>query len=121
MLKALACVLAISLAACATASAPAGEPFSAGSDRTVRVEVANRNFYDATLYTVSSRGTLRIGAVGGLGSARLAFPWDFAEDVSFRIDLLSGPTCVTPPLPVNPGEVLGMEILPDFPTSALCL
>ncbi len=103
-------------------SSRSGDPFS-DRPNNVRLSVQNRNFNDATLYViddVSDSNGRRIGVVGGNSSARFVLDWNFASDLSIRIDTLAG-TCVTPPLTVGPGEELELEITPDFSRSAFCL
>lgn len=118
-----ACALLLAATACSTGSSSrTGDPFS---DRpsNVRLSVQNRNFNDATLYViddVSDSNGRRIGVVGGNSSARFVLEWNFASDLSIRIDTLAG-SCVTPPLTVGPGEELELEITPDFSRSAFCL
>lgn len=115
--------LLLSATACTSGfSSRSGDPFS---DRpsNVRLSVQNRNFNDATLYIiddVSDSNGRRIGVVGGNSSARFVLDWNFAGDLSIRIDTLGG-SCVTPPLTVGPGEELELEIVPDFSQSAFCL
>jgi hypothetical protein len=117
------CALWLCATACASGSPTrTGDPFS---DRptNVRLNVQNRNFNDATLYViddVSASGGRRLGIVGGNSSARFVLEWNFASDLSIRIDTLGG-SCITPPLTVGPGEELNLEITPDFSQSAFCL
>lgn len=117
------CALLLFATACASGFASnADDPFS---DRpsNVRLNVQNRNFNDATLYViddVSDSNGRRIGVVGGNSSARFVLDWNFASDMSIRIDTLAG-SCITPPLTVGPGEELELEIVPDFSQSAFCL
>src|SRR5688572_21324388 len=112
--------LALSLTGCATL-APARDPFNGGGAQSFRLDVENRNFYDATIYVIQDTGTARrVGDVVGNGSRSFQVPWDFASDMRIRIELLANGSCTTAPLTVGPGEVLGLQIVADFARSAYC-
>ena len=115
-----AVVLVIFLAACATAS-PRNDPFGRGANGAVsiRLDVENRNFYDATIYVMQDQGPARrVGDVGGNGKRSFQVPWEFAAAMSFRIDLLAGGSCTTPPVVVSPGEILGLQIVSNVESSS---
>ena len=114
-----AVALSLFLAACATAF-PSDDPFEGGGVSTsIRLDVENRNFYDATIYVIEDQGRARrVGDVGGNGNRSFQVPWEFAAAMSFRIDLLAGGSCTTPPVMVSPGEVLGLQIVADVGSSS---
>ena len=109
------------LAGCA-ALFPTRDPFTEGSGATtVRVDVENRNFYDATIYATAAGGSeRRIGDVGGNGRRSFEVLLEATADVRFRIELLANGWCTTYPMMLNPGDALGIEIVPDFPGGANC-
>ena len=115
-------IAALALAACATAF-PIDDPFVGGGVATsIRLDVENQNFYDATIYVMEDQGPARrVGDVVGNGNRSFQVPWDFAAAMSFRIDLLAGGSCITPPIVVSPGEILGLQIVSNTQVaSAYC-
>jgi hypothetical protein len=115
-------VAALALAACATAF-PIDDPFVGGGVATsIRLDVENHNYYDATIYVMEDQGPARrVGDVVGNGNRSFQVPWDFAAAMSFRIDLLAGGSCITPPIVVSPGEILGLQIVSNSQVaSAYC-
>jgi hypothetical protein len=87
----------------------------------VELSVENRNFYDATIYVVPEVGTeRRIGDVVGNTRRSFQVPWDFTQDMSFRIEMLADGWCRTHPVAVSPGDEVGLEIVPNFGDSAFC-
>jgi hypothetical protein len=114
--------LALALSGCATVFPP-DDPFVGGGVATsIRLDVENQNFYDATIYVMEDQGPARrVGDVVGNGNRSFQVPWDFAAAMSFRIDLLAGGSCITPPLVVSPGEILGLQIVSNTQVaSAYC-
>jgi hypothetical protein len=119
------CVAALTLALL-TGCAPQGrriDPFSSPSARatTMRVDDQNNNFNDATIYFTQLGGPeRRVGDVVGNGRRSFEVPLDFTADVRFRIELLADGWCTTYPVVVSPGDVIGLQIVPDFPGAANC-
>jgi hypothetical protein len=102
--------------------APSNNPFTESPTATsVRVDVENRNFYDATIYATTDGGSeRRVGNVGGNGRRSFEMPLSATADVRFRIELLANGWCTLFPIVLNPGDALGLEIVPDFPGAANC-
>ncbi|MBM4183620.1 MAG: hypothetical protein FJ207_05270 [Gemmatimonadetes bacterium] len=112
--------LGVAMAGCQTLF-PRRDPFSEPAAQSVQLDVRNRNFYDATIYVINESGqSRRIGDVVGNGSRSFQFPWDVTSALRIRIDLLAGQSCITAPIVVNPGDELGLDIVPDFRQSAYC-
>jgi len=110
------------LAGCASA-APSNNPFTGGGSTatSVRLDVENRNFYDATIYATMSGGSeRRVGDVGGNGRRSFEMPLSAPADVRFRIELLADGWCTLYPIGLNPGDALGLQIVADFPGAANC-
>jgi hypothetical protein len=111
------------LAGCALLAPSPPDPFTgarAGAT-TVRVDVENRNFYDATIYATMSGGSeRRVGDVGGNGRRSFDMPLSAPADVRFRIELLADGWCTTYPIALNPGDGIGLQIVADFPGAANC-
>lgn len=96
--------LGLGVMACAS---PGVSPFDGGREqRTVHVEVDNRNFYDATIYVITGAGERRLGIVQGKTErtfeTRLAGP----DNVRFRIRMLTGGSFTTERMSASPGETL---------------
>ncbi|HET9948628.1 MAG TPA: hypothetical protein VFQ22_06885 [Longimicrobiales bacterium] len=109
-----ALALALGAAACASGgSGGEGDPFSGGT-REIRIRVNNQNFYDASLTAISDTGRRRLGDVGGNQSATFTLPWSFVSGLRIEIDLLAGPTCVSDPIVVDPGDTVVLDIRPDL-------
>jgi len=117
----LACVLAIG--ACASGG---GNPFDGGGasrseveDRqTYSVSAFNPSFNDVTIFVVNafSRGArTRVGRIGGSQERQFDFRiTTAAREVRFELDYFNGPTCLTQPILLNPGDVIEL-ILPGEP------
>jgi len=114
-----AAALTLSLVGCATAF-PVDNPYEGGTaSTTIRLDVENRNFYDATIYVIEDQGPARrVGDVVGNGTRSFQVRWESAAAMSFRIDLLAGGSCTTPPVVVSPGEVLGLQIVSNVEASS---
>ncbi|MGE0159276.1 MAG: hypothetical protein AB7T31_07665 [Gemmatimonadales bacterium] len=99
------------------------DPFSSAGARatSMRVEVRNNNFNDATIYYSQLGGTeRRVGDVVGNGRRTFDVPLEFTGDVRFRIELLAAGWCTLYPIVVSPGDVIGIDIVSDFPGAANC-
>ena len=96
------------------------QPFSDPSAATVRVIVQNRNFSDARLYYARRGARVALGVVGGKSDAEFVIDWDFPDAMQVEIDLLAGPRCVTEELPVDPGDILELQIASVFTDTQNC-
>jgi len=102
------------LSGCGTLSPSVADPFAGpeADTNSIRIYVQNANFYDANLYAITSGGPeRRLGTVGGKQDAVFNVPWTFSQDLQVRIDLIAGPTCTTERIPVDPGDMLEVQIL----------
>jgi hypothetical protein len=80
----------------------------------IRIEVTNLNFQDATLHAVRNGERTRLGTVTGKGSATYTLEWRVPLPLSFEIDLLAGGRCTTRPITVDPGERIQLQIEVDI-------
>ncbi len=116
--------LVLSGAGCATGNpAQSDSPFSdaSGVRNLVQIDVLNNNFNDATLWAVRSGAErTRLGIVSGKSDARFSVPWRFSEPLRIEIDLFTGPRCLTREIPVDPGDVLQLEIQAVFLETSYC-
>lgn len=119
-----ALALALAASGCAGGQTPqgGGGPFAAAADgpRTVTIHVTNLNFNEARLWAVSRGGRERLGVVGGKGDAVYRISWPVSEPMQIEIDLLAGPSCVTEPLEVDPGDDLELQIAVDLSQQPNC-
>lgn len=108
-LRALLFVTALLIAGCSANRIQ--NPFEGGSatGRQIRVHVENRDFNEATLYSVS-RNPRRIGTVTGKGSATFPLGWTNTNDLRIRIQVLAGGEYTTNRVSVSPGEEVYLVI-----------
>lgn len=100
------------LSACGGMSSSTPDPFLDGGRNEIRIHVRNSNFYDARISALLEGGPRRqLGSVGGKTDAILTLPVDYPRVLRLEIDLLAGPTCVTEPITVDPGDDLQLDIL----------
>ncbi len=113
--------LAVPLSIGCAGSTQRPDPFTGSGASTLRVEIQNDNFSDATVYFTQLGGPeRRVGDVVGNGRRSFDVPLDFTGDVRFRIELLADGWCRMYPIVVSPGDVVGLQIVPNFPASANC-
>lgn len=78
----------------------------------VTIEVENRNFNDARVYLVHLGARTRLGQVSGNGTATFSFALP-PDDVRIEVSFIGGGGFVTDSIPVNPGDELVLQIMPD--------
>ncbi len=117
-----ATLLLLAALGCASGSASrAGGLFGAPSQSTtVRIVVQNRNFQDARLFTHRLGGRAILGMVGAKVDREFVLDWDIPEPLYIEIDMLTGPRCFTDELIVDPGDVLELQIAPEFSRTMGC-
>ncbi|MDE2981005.1 MAG: hypothetical protein OXU74_07400 [Gemmatimonadota bacterium] len=101
---------AMALAGCAGA-AEAPNPFDGGSAaaRSIRINVVNNNFNEATLRAVA-RTERRLGIVPGNGRETFTLAWPTVDDLRIRIDVLAGDDILTNRISVGPGDTVYLTI-----------
>lgn len=111
------------LLATGCAATTAGSPFeaSAEGDRTIRIEVRNFNFADATLYARRGSERIRMGVVTGKTDRTFDIPWTISFPLSVEINLLAGERCVTRPRSAEPGESILIQIPIDLRNDPDCV
>ena len=108
----LAAALAVSSAGCRSIA-----PGLFGERRarpTIRIEVTNLNFQDATLHALRGGERHRLGTVTGKGSATYTMEWRVPLPLQIEIDLLAGGRCTTRAITVDPGEQIQLQIEVDI-------
>jgi hypothetical protein len=81
---------------------------------TLRIDVTNLNFQDATLHALRGGERHRLGTVTGKGSATYTIEWRTPQTFQLEIDLLAGGRCTTRAVTVDPGERLQLQIEVDL-------
>jgi hypothetical protein len=101
----------------------AGSPFEASveGDRTIRIEVRNFNFADATLYARRGSERIRMGVVTGKTDQTFNIPWSVSLPLQVEINLLAGDRCITRPRSVEPGEVILVQIQINMANDPDCI
>ena len=108
--------LALTLAACSGNRLES--PFDDEGAQSIRIDVENLNFADATLHARRGGQRVRLGVVSGKTDQSFEMPWTFSLQLQVEIDLLAGPACVTRPLQVDPGDVILLRIEPVLTQTA---
>lgn len=104
----------LAVSACGSLSSSTPDPFVGPEGRDeVRVYVQNSNFYDARVYALVEGVRRQLGYVGGKTDGVFTMPLSFSQDMRLEINLVAGPTCVTESIPVDPGDTLQLQIMPD--------
>lgn len=92
----------------------------AGGERTIRVEVRNFNFADATIFVFRGTERIRLGTVTGKTDADYQVEWTLTQPLRVEIDLLAGDRCSTRTMDVSPGEVIGVQVPLDLSSDPDC-
>lgn len=114
----LAAVLAFSATGCQTLA-----PNLFGEKRTqptIRINVTNLNFQDATLHVIRNGERHRLGAVSGKASSSFTIEWRTAQAFQLEIDLLAGGRCTTRQIVLDPGAQVDFQIEVDIRRQVEC-
>ncbi|MDZ7780895.1 MAG: hypothetical protein U5R14_13320 [Gemmatimonadota bacterium] len=76
----------------------------------LRIQIQNMNFNDVTIYAVSAGQRERLGNVTGKTDRNFRLRWNYANPISFEIDVVGGSGCDTNPLAVEPGARVWVQI-----------
>lgn len=87
-------------------------PFGGGpqGESSIRIEVRNFNFADATVHAVRGVERIRLGVVTGKTDRTFDLAWPRTRTLQVDIDLLGGVRCSIPPRDVSPGEIIRIGI-----------
>lgn len=119
---ALLLVVALGVVGCASGGSSVDSPFNtAPAEGTIRIEVNNRNFNDATLHAFRGAERIRLGMITGKTEESFPLEWSASRALQVEIDLVGQRSCVTPELVADPGDVIYLEIGPDFRRGRDCL
>ncbi len=110
---ALAAILAVA-PACSSLGGGAHNPFDGSLEQEqedrLRIQIQNMNFNDITVYAVSLGQRVRLGNVTGKTDQNFRLEWNFANPISFEIDVVGGSGCNTTPIPVDPGARVWVQV-----------
>ena len=84
----------------------------------IRVEVQNLNFNDVTVWALRNSQRVRVGRVTGKTDQTFTIPWNVAQPIWFEIDVVSGRSCRTPQVPVDPDSLVWVVIPSEIGLSA---
>jgi hypothetical protein len=76
----------------------------------LRVQIQNMNFNDVTVFAISSGQRVRVGSVTGKTDGNFRLNWNYADPISFQISVVGGRNCDTPPIAVDPGARVWVQI-----------
>ena len=107
-------VVLLAASGCSALGNPAPNPFDGSraqeqEDR-LRIQVQNNNFNDVTVYAISLGQRIRLGNVTGKTDQNFRLDWNFANPISFEIDVVGGRGCGTSPVPVEPGARVWVQV-----------
>lgn len=110
------------LGACGGMGGTVDDPFSdLGNRNLFRIYIQNDNFYDARVYAVAGGGARQsIGFVSGKTDRVFTVPWSFSNELRIEINMVAGPTCITEPLTVDPGDELRLQIMSGISSNDFC-
>jgi hypothetical protein len=110
------------LGACGGMSGTVDDPFADFGDRNLfRIYVENNNYYDARVYAIAGGGARQsLGFVGGKTDHVFTVPWSFSNELRVEINMVAGPTCVTEPLVVDPGDEVRLVIMSAISSNDFC-
>ena len=104
--------------ACASTGTP--DPFDDAGPGSIRIEVVNLNFNDATLHALRGGERHRLGIVNGKGSASYTMEWRVSQPLRIEIDLLASDQCTTRAMQVDPGDIIELQIELDMSRDPDC-
>jgi hypothetical protein len=117
--------LVLALAACASGGGKSlsGNPFAGaqGGEAEIRILVRNVNYNDANVWAVVRDARReRLGTVTGKSENTFTMRWSFTDALRLEFDLIGGVRCVTEALPVDPGEIIELQISVDPSQDPMC-
>ena len=104
----------VATSACGSMRGSPRNPFDGSleqqQENRLRIQVQNMNFNDVTVYAVSLGQRVRLGNVTGKSDQSFRLEWNFANPISFEIDVVGGSGCDTTPVPVEPGARVWVQV-----------
>lgn len=110
---ALVLVTLVGASACSSLGNSTPNPFDGAArsgENRLRIQVQNMNFNDVTVYAVSAGQRIRLGNVTGKTDENFQIDWNFANPISFQVDVIGGRGCDTSAIAVDPGARVWVQI-----------
>jgi hypothetical protein len=70
----------------------------------IRINVDNQNFNDVRLFSLTTRGRMLLGQVGGNAQRTFQVDWRGLDEIRVRMEFLAGADYETNRVDVSPGE-----------------
>lgn len=102
--------LAVMTSACGGAATNALEGPGPVQDDRITIEVVNSSYSEATLHVFRGGERSRLGVVGALDEGSFELEWRISLDLQLSVRLLAGPSCLTRPIGVDPGDIIDVSI-----------
>ncbi|MBT7126023.1 MAG: hypothetical protein HN899_12750 [Gemmatimonadales bacterium] len=83
----------------------------------IRINVDNQNFNDVRLFSLTTRGRMLLGQVGGNAQRTFQVDWRGLDEIRVRMEFLAGADYETNRVDVSPGEQIYLMI-PSEPRNA---
>ena len=117
----LVAVALVATSACGGGSAH--NPFDPSASRTpgadrIRIEVQNLNFNDVTVWAMRQSQRVRVGRVTGKTDQTFTIDWNVANPIWFEVDVVSGRSCRTGQVPVDPQSRVWLVVPSEIGLSA---
>lgn len=110
----------VSLALAGCGGGRASNPFEgeagASSDQ-LFIYIDNQGFNDIRVYALTPRGPQSLGLIPGTQHKNVRITWRQLDQLSFRLEVLAGPTYRTNGVTASPGEHLEL-LIPSDPSNA---
>jgi len=96
------------------------DPFSrsGGGPGQIQIIVENQNFNDMRLFSVTTRGRLLLGQVGGHTSKTFVIDWRGLDEIRLRMEFLAGDDYESNLVNASPGDRLTLTI-PQEPRNSI--
>jgi len=114
-------VILAGASACGTLGNSTPNPFDGAArsgENRLRIQIQNMNFNDVTVYALASGQRIRLGNVTGKTDENFQIDWNFANPISFQVDVIGGRGCDTSAIPVDPGARVWVQIPSEVGISA---
>lgn len=100
----------------------ASNPFEAGPNgaRTIRIQFRNFNFADVTVFALRGSERVRLGIVTGKSDRNFDVEWTVVLPLQVQYNVLAGVRCATPPMTVEPGETVYVQVEVDLSNNPNC-
>lgn len=96
--------------ACGGSAANALDANGLAPDGQITIEVVNSSYSEATLHVFRGGERFRLGVVGALDEVGFELEWRLSLELQLSIRLLAGPSCLTRPIGVDPGDIIEVSI-----------